>query len=390
MKRRNWKRKLLHCRQNQQTEFDEENRHGSPLYLEWEDYMELNALMERRARMNQKFGKELFGAVEIFEDVVNYDIEDELKLYHLQTAIEKADGEEQEQLVKDFYNLYTSMKPKENPLERIYLWPEGNMPRNTEYTDNSDYKRKHNPDFRPYMYALTVDKSVQPKGAVVVVAGGDHGRCVIPEAYQTCLDLNALGYQCFLLLNRVNHNPWSGEECGADTARAIRIIRANAEQYRISPDRVGYAGFSNGGLTGDNCIRYFSGTQTVKDHFPDYIPDDLDAYSGAPDAYCCIYGPRFQMDLLNPEKEDIVDYAKAIYPPTFIAVGREDFAMKNLYHYLNELVEHNIPVEVHTFAGVPHGIAGFKILNGGVEQYPNFNLWLPLADAFMQDAWKNR
>lgn len=341
--------------------------------------------------MNAKFGKQLFDAVEIFEDVVNYDTQDELKLYHMYSEIEQeTDDAKQEELVRKFVDLYSSMKKKENSLERIYLWNDGNMPKNTEYSDNSDYKKKHNPDFRPYMYAMLVDESITPKGAMVVVAGGDHGRCVIPEAYQTCLDFNALGYQCFLLLNRVNHNPWSKEESGADVARAIRIIRANAEEYRIRPDQVGYAGFSNGGLTGDNCIRFFSGTQTVKDHFPEYVPDELDAYPGVMDAYCCIYGPRFRMDLQNPDKEDIVDYTKAVYPPTFIAVGRKDFAMNNLYHYLNELVDHNVPVEVHTFAGVPHGIAGFKILNGGIEQYPNFNLWIPLADAFMQEIYQKR
>ena len=30
-------------------------------------------------------------------------------------------------------------------------------------------------DFRPYMYALTVAPGMAPKGAVVVIPGGDHG-----------------------------------------------------------------------------------------------------------------------------------------------------------------------------------------------------------------------
>jgi len=54
----------------------------------------------------------------------------------------------------------------------------------------------------------------------------------------------------------------------------------------------------------------------------------------------------------------------------------------------NSLIEHGVPVEIHTFAGVPHGVAGHKITKGFVE-YPNFEMWLPLADMFMQDAYNS-
>ena len=42
---------------------------------------------------------------------------------------------------------------------------------------------------------------------------------------------------------------------------------------------------------------------------------------------------------------------------------------------------------IHTFAGVPHGMAGDKVFTGRVD-YTNFELWIPLADAFMQDVYK--
>ena len=54
---------------------------------------------------------------------------------------------------------------------------------------------------------------------------GDHGDCVIHEAYQSCLDFNRLGYQSFMLLNRTNRMPYTGQECGADAARLIRMLR---------------------------------------------------------------------------------------------------------------------------------------------------------------------
>lgn len=187
-----------------------------------------------------------------------------------------------------------------------------------------------------------------------------------------------MGYQVFMLNNRPNHNPWSERECGADAARAIRIIRRDADKYRIDPHNIAFAGYSNGGVTGEACILFYSGDKKMTDYFQDYQPDELDEVYGAPDAFLCIYGPRFAGAK--------VDYTGVVYPPTFFAVGREDGAMENLHATYPDLIAHGVPVEVHTFAGVPHGKAGVRVVEGQVN-YPNFELWLPLADAFLQDVF---
>ncbi len=60
--------------------------------------------------------------------------------------------------------------------------------------------------------------------------------------------------------------------------------------------------------------------------------------------------------------------------------------MDNLRATYPELLAHGVELEVHTFAGVPHGQAGAPLVTGDVK-YPNFQLWLPLADAFLQDVY---
>ena len=60
--------------------------------------------------------------------------------------------------------------------------------------------------------------------------------------------------------------------------------------------------------------------------------------------------------------------------------------MDNLNHTYPDLAAHGVGLEVHTFAGVPHGKAGVKLV--GEEGYDNFHLWLPLGDAFMQDVYR--
>ena len=316
--------------------------------------------------------------VPFFEDAPCYEKGQILKLHELYWNLEgEKEEQKQEELVQQLTDLLTQMMPKKDAPEKILLWEKGNMPSTGNYTDNSDLRYNHDPEFAPYMYALTVPDEVTPKGAVVVCAGGDHGDCTLHEGYQTCLDLNALGYQCFLLLNRTNRCPYDSKEAGADACRAIQMVRAGATKYRIDANRVAFAGFSNGGLTAETCIQYFSGTQTLSTHFPDYKPGTLDTYYGAPDAVLCVYGPRW--------KGETFDYTNVFYPPTFFAVGRDDSAMENLNATVLDLQAHNVEVEIHTFSGVPHGQSGVGFY--GENKYPHFQLWLPLADAFLQHVF---
>lgn len=246
-----------------------------------------------------------------------------------------------------------------------------------------------NGNYSPYMYEVLVPGTVTPKGAVICVAGGAHGRTVINEGFGVALDLREAGYQCFVIHNRVNSvdletgrriNPL---DCGSDIARAVRYVRANAEKYRIPADRVTAAGFSNGAITIENSILYFSGDRTVKEYFPEYEPDELDSYSGTPDAFLCVYGQR--------HKGLSFDWERVSYPPTFEAVGREDptGALDNLYYVLPDLLAHGVPVEIHTFAATTHGRAAYHRV-WEKEDRKNFDLWVPLADAFMQDVYSKR
>lgn len=292
-------------------------------------------------------------------------------------------GEERDLAVKAFVAMADALRFKENTPERIYLWPEGKMPGQKF----EGQKVRYDTSFRPYMYEVLVPENVNPKGAVICVAGGGQGRTIINEGFGVALDLREAGYQCFVIHNRVNStdlqtgarvNPY---DCGSDIARAIRYVRANAAKYRIPENWVAAAGFSNGGITIENCILYFSGAQTIRDVFPEYEPDALDTYNGAPDAFLCIYGQRHQSLEF--------DWEKVSYPPTFEAVGREDStgALNNLYYVLPDLVAHNVPVEVHTFAATPHGRAAYHRV-WEKEDHKNFDLWVPLADAFMQDVYQ--
>ena len=317
----------------------------------------------------------------VYEELLQYPLEDVIELYTYGPgyALDYT-MEEKRALLEKFKVKVAHMKKLDNPPKPIYLWPDGKMPQKTKYVSNEQRRYTHNPDYKPHMFEILLPEDVTPKGAVIMCPGGEQSDNVLPEGYGSALEMRARGYQCFLLLNRTNGTPWCGEDTGADIARAIQIIRANAKKYRIQENQVAFAGFSNGGLSGEVNIQYYSGTQTIKDHYSDYEPDEYDNYYGSPDVFICVYGPRMEGASYS--------YEKVKYPPTIFAVGMEDkAAIKNLAWHCRSLDEQHIFYEVHTFAGAPHGIAG-RALVDGKERYPGFALWTALADEFMQRVYK--
>ncbi len=155
-------------------------------------------------------------SVAYFEDAPCYPIEKLVKLHGMRRAmLEEKEEAGKWELAKEYDGFMDALEKLLDAPSRIYLWPEGNMPETGEYTENPDSRYNHDPDFRPYMYEFLLPEDVKPKGAVILCAGGDHGDCVIHEAYQSCLDFNKLGYQSFMLLNRTNMMPYTGQECGA-------------------------------------------------------------------------------------------------------------------------------------------------------------------------------
>ncbi|MCR4588125.1 MAG: alpha/beta hydrolase [Lachnospiraceae bacterium] len=328
------------------------------------------------------FGGEIHDAVKLYEDCVCYPIEELVALHQMEESIRKETDEATlKRLTAEFREKRLEVEKHRFPdaPEKIFLWKKGNMPRETEYTENIDFEYTHDPDFFPFMYESLIPEDVTPKGAVVMSAGGDHGGNILYECYQSGKELNELGYQCFFLMNRPNINPWSGKEAGADVARAIQYVRAHADKYRVPVNRIAYAGFSNGGLTGEQNVQYFSGGRTIQDAFPSYKPDELDHFSGSPDAFLCVYGPRF---LGEP-----FDWDNVVYPPTIVIVGEKDFNIPNIAPYAQDLRDHGVTVEMHTFINCPHGGVGMKLLGGG--EHPNFQQWLYLCDHFMEELYKH-
>ena len=233
--------------------------------------------------------------------------------------------------------------------ERIYLWPEGNMPAVTSYTvNNGSYQ--DDPDFRPYIIWYPVPDSVEVKGAVMVCPGGAFMFRSGNEGAPVAERLAALGWQSFVVNYRVR--PYTMEEGSLDLARTIRYVRSHAARYGIAPDCIASVGFSAGGiLCGDEALhfdRLVNGTALDGS----YVPDALDEVSADVCAIGMIYSFYGRLSVSNNNVDDL--RAGAI-PPTFYTYGTRDPFYQQFVANAGAARAAGVQVEEHVLEGWPHG-----------------------------------
>ena len=210
---------------------------------------------------------------------------------------------------------------EQNPLaSTIYLWPEGNMAKVTNYT-GSQGSYQDPPSFRPYMNYFPVAEGTTVKGAVLVCAGGAFQfRSDRMEGTPVAQWFARHGYQAFVVNYRVQ--PYRMEEGSLDLARAIRFVRRHAADYGINPNDIASVGFSAGGiLCGDEALNFdelVDGTVLASD----YRPDALDEVS----ANVCTIGMIYAFyGRLSVASTDVEKFRASKIPPTFYGQTNEKY-----------------------------------------------------------------
>lgn len=149
-----------------------------------------------------------------------------------------------------------------------------------------------------------------------------------------------------------------------DVKCAIRWVRANAKRLGIDPERLVVSGNSAGGhlslMAGAASAPEFEGTGGNPDFGSScaavisfYPPTGLDAraWGGMP----ALFGKGAPAEVMKGASP--LTYAGAGFPPTLIIHGNKDEVVPereatNMYEALNRA---GVPVELHMFAGQPHG-----------------------------------
>nr|WP_274705316.1 alpha/beta hydrolase [Sphingomonas sp. H160509] len=211
----------------------------------------------------------------------------------------------------------------------------------------------------------------RPNGAAVLVAaGGGYKRIeMASEARPAAGWLAAHGITAFILRYRLPGEGWNAGPLAPlqDAQRALRMIQANADTWRIDPSRLGVLGFSSGG--------HLMGLAATRSGFASYPPADaIDAFSGRPQDAALIYPiitlqPPYDHTSLRrvligsrPSAAESAEWSvethvRAKCPPIFLVQAVDDPISnpQNTIIMADACRAANIPVELHRLASGGHG-----------------------------------
>jgi acetyl esterase/lipase len=208
--------------------------------------------------------------------------------------------------------------------------------------------------------------------AVVVCPGGGYGGLAMGhEGTQIAQWLNERGIAAFILKYRVATKNRPGPLHPApmlDVQRAIRTVRAKADEWSVDPKKVGVWGFSAGGHLASTAATHFDAGQSD-------AADPIDRVSCRPDfailGYPVIsmkppytHGGSRQNLLGKDADEKLVESLcndQAVSkdtPPTFLFHTDEDKAVPpmNSILFYQALKKYGVPAELHIYEKGQHGV----------------------------------
>ncbi|MHB1425180.1 MAG: alpha/beta hydrolase [Gemmataceae bacterium] len=196
----------------------------------------------------------------------------------------------------------------------------------------------------PYVTVFLPPKDKATGAAVVIAPGGGHRELwVLHEGEHVARWLSERGVAAFVLRYRLGREKDSkykiAEHALKDGQRAIRLVRGRAKEWGIDPSRVGIMGFSAGGEVAALVCRNPDKGQEGAD-------DPVERQSCRPDFQALIYSGPQGIVRQTIGKET---------PPTFIAVGDEDNAVRWLVEHYQALKKAGVSSELHVYAKTPHG-----------------------------------
>ncbi len=238
----------------------------------------------------------------------------------------------------------------------VRLWP-GDAPGALGAAD------KDIPTLTPYL----PDPAKATGAAMVICPGGGYSGLAAHEGRDYALWLNARGVAGFVLKYRLGSAGYHYPAEFQDVQRALRLVRANAGEWKIDPKRVGIMGSSAGGHLASTLLTHFDAGN------PD-ATDPIERQSSRPDLGVLCYpvitmGPNThqgsKVNLLgrNPSPELVKLLSNELQvtpqtPPCFIWHTDEDRTVKveNSLDFAYALRRAGVPFELHIYQKGPHGL----------------------------------
>jgi acetyl esterase/lipase len=242
------------------------------------------------------------------------------------------------------------------PTNSFPLWPEG-APGALGKED------KDIPTLTPYL----PDPGKATGAAVVICPGGGYGMLAPHEGVQYARFLNEYGIAGFVLKYRLGSSGYRHPAMLQDAARAVRLMRTRAGEWKVDPKRIGIMGSSAGGHLASTLLTHFDAGQAD-------AADPIERQSSRPDlgilCYAVIslgeFGHRGTMNNLlgkdpSPELVRLLSNELQVTketPPCFIWHTYEDNAVpvENSLQFAEALCKAGVPCDLHIYQKGQHGI----------------------------------
>jgi acetyl esterase/lipase len=242
------------------------------------------------------------------------------------------------------------------PTNSFPLWPEG-APGALGKED------KDIPTLTPYL----PDPAKATGAAIVICPGGGYGGLAPHEGGQYARFLNESGVAGFVLKYRLGSGGYRHPVMLQDAARAVRLVRAQAGEWKVDPKRIGIMGSSAGGHLASTLVTHFDAGK------PD-AADPIDRQSSRPDLGILCYpvvtmgefthqGSMHNLLGKDPSPELVRLLSNELQvtketPPCFVWATYEDSAVpiENSLQFAGALRKAGVPFDLHIYQKGPHGL----------------------------------
>ena len=248
------------------------------------------------------------------------------------------------------------------------------------------------------LYLPPADKATG--AGVLILPGGGYQMLTVPgEGADPARFFLSRNVAAFVL--RYRHGPrYHYPTTLLDAQRALRLIRARAQEYRVEPAKVGVLGGSAGGHLAAMLATLYDNTLLPK---APYVPDATDGLSARPSFVLLLYpvidltddavthrGSRTNLTQETPSLYDALSPQKHVTrdtPPVFMVHGTNDrlVTVKNSLLFYEACLKAGVAVEMHILENGPHGFGMAANLNDeAIKQWPEQALrfmarhrWIP-------------
>ena len=203
--------------------------------------------------------------------------------------------------------------------------------------------------------------------AMVICPGGGYGGLADHEGSHYARWLNEQGIAGFVLKYRLGSANYRHPAMLNDVSRALRTVRARAEEWKLDPKRIGVMGSSAGGHLASTLLTHFDAGK------PD-ASDPIERVSSRPDLGILCYpvismgehahqGSKKNLLGPNPSPELVKELSNELQvtkqtPPCFVWHTWEDKGVKieNALAFVSALQAADVRFEFHVYERGPHGI----------------------------------